>query len=369
MAYTRSNNPRLDDDARHLTQDYPVFGENLSRTSSRSSTVSQASRTTYSGVSEEILERVSQAKTARLAARARYEAALANPDLPNSVITKLEDDLSKSEDELKFARIERTRAKFSNQHFTSSRPLLPAPLPAPAPSQYSPQSLLQPVTEDPVLFLERGEGLRKRGHGASAGEDESLKTTDKLKLTRTKHDHAELPNQEVATPPSSLPPSTLASPLLRSATQFSSGTVPEVPAPSLKQGEGTREWFHRANTLQDEFSPAALDHKAAKGTDRLDSAKSEHRDHAGLSDRHVVLGWSLPPPTLELSPLPLKDPALSLEQGVERRKMGYRTDPRENNLFKIAYKLKFPATERDHAKPSGRSVDTPYKNAQIRLIL
>ncbi|THU80612.1 hypothetical protein K435DRAFT_845040 [Dendrothele bispora CBS 962.96] len=227
MAYTRSNNPRLDDDARHLTQDYPAFGENLSRASSRSSTVSQASRTTYPGVPEDILERVSQAKTARLAARARYEAALANPDLPNSVITKLEDNLSKCEDELKFARIERTRAKFSSQHTTSSRPLLPAPLPAPAPPQYPPKSLLQPVTEDLDLFLERGEELEKLGHkvnvegGCENGRTST--TTNQIDLARTECDSTQLLDQRAATLPGrSLHPSIPVSPLLQIATRFSS---------------------------------------------------------------------------------------------------------------------------------------------------
>ncbi|THU81502.1 hypothetical protein K435DRAFT_809035 [Dendrothele bispora CBS 962.96] len=170
-----SNTARLDDDARHLTQDYPAFGENLSRSSSRSSTVSQASRSAYPGVPEEILERVSQAKTARLAARARYEAALANLDLPNSVVAKLENDLSKSEDELKFARIERTRAKFSNQHVTSpSKSPLSLPLLASSPVRSLPQPSLRPVPEDSALSLERGEGIREWAHRVNVPEDKSL---------------------------------------------------------------------------------------------------------------------------------------------------------------------------------------------------
>ncbi|THV07170.1 hypothetical protein K435DRAFT_848510 [Dendrothele bispora CBS 962.96] len=222
MAYTATNNSRLDDDAHHLTQDYPAFGENLSRASSRSSTVSQASRSAYPGVPEDVLEQVSQAKTARLAARTRYEAALATQGLSQSVILELEDRLLKTEDELKLARIERTRAKFSSPHVHSpSRSPLPSPLPMPSPSRHPPQSLLRPVPEKLAPLLQ-GEDLRCRGGGTGVYEDEPRKTADKLNLARTECDSAQLLDQRAATlPRRSLHPPIPVSPLLQIATQFS----------------------------------------------------------------------------------------------------------------------------------------------------
>ncbi|THU87307.1 hypothetical protein K435DRAFT_867419 [Dendrothele bispora CBS 962.96] len=333
MAHTRSNNPRLDDDARHLTQDYPAFGENLSRASSRSSTVSQASRSAYPGVLEEILERVSQAKTARLAARARYEAALANSNQPSSVITKLEDELSKSEDELKFTRIKRTRAKFSSQHINSSRSPLPPSLPVPPLLQNTSRSPLRRVFEGPAPSLEQGEDLRKPGYRVNVegdfGDRRASMTTNEINLPRTERDSAELLGHHVATLPGwSLPP-ILVSPLLQIATRFCSQPVPE-----------------------DKFSMAALDRKTAKVTDRFNSTRSEYRDHAKHLDRHVNPEWSLLPPILTSSPLPLEDPALPLEQGVEWRRMGYRTDVRENEL-------KFGITECNGAKLPGQPIINP----------
>ncbi|THU93503.1 hypothetical protein K435DRAFT_903526 [Dendrothele bispora CBS 962.96] len=197
MANTTANNSRLDDDARHLTQDYPAFGENLSRTSSRSSTVSQASRSAYPGVPEDVLERVSQAKSARIAARKRYETALATRGLSQSVILELEDRLLKTEDELKLARIERTHAKFSSPHVNSpSRSPLPSPLPMPSPSRHPPQSLLRPVPEKLAPLLQ-GEDLRCRGGGTGVYEDVPRKTADKLNLARTECDSAQLLDQRV----------------------------------------------------------------------------------------------------------------------------------------------------------------------------
>ncbi|THV01799.1 hypothetical protein K435DRAFT_925099 [Dendrothele bispora CBS 962.96] len=314
MAYTRSNNPRLDDDARHLTQDYPAFGENLPRASSRSSTVSQASRTTYPGVPEDVLERVSQAKTARLAARARYEAALANPDFPNSVITKLEDDLSKCEDELKFARIERTRAKFSSQHSASSRPLLPAPLPAPAPPQYPPKSLLQPVTEDLDLFLERGEELEKLDHKVNVEggcENGRASTTNQIDLARTECDSAQLLDQRAATLPGrSLHPSIPVSRLLQIATRFSS-QLRNVPF--LEQREDPSNRCHRDD------AKTGLEDQRLQITDERNLTRTE-RDHAKPLDRHATAAprGSVLPTILTSFPQPLafEDSAPSLlEQG------------------------------------------------------
>ncbi|THU95761.1 hypothetical protein K435DRAFT_966250 [Dendrothele bispora CBS 962.96] len=317
---------------------YPVFGENLSRTSSRSSTVSQASRTTYSGVSEEILERVSQAKTARLAARARYEAALANPDLPNSVITKLEDDLSKCEDELKFARIERTRAKFSGQHFTSSRPLLPAPLPVPAPPQYSSKSLLQPVTEDLDLFLERGEELEKLGHKVNVEggckNRRASTTTNQIDLARTDCDSAQLLDQRAATlPGQSLHPSIPVSPLLQIATRFSSQLRNML---FLEQREDPSDRHQRADAKtglqEDQRSQVADEPNTARTECDLTRFSGQHadtppglsecRDHAKILDRHVAPRSSIPPPLLSsfLQRHGVEYLAPSLEQGGESRK-------------------------------------------------
>ncbi|THU97952.1 hypothetical protein K435DRAFT_857178 [Dendrothele bispora CBS 962.96] len=303
---------------RHLTQDYPAFGENLSRASSRSSTVSQASRSAYPGVPEEILERVSQAKTARLAARARYEAALANPDLPNSVVAKLEDDLSKSEDELKFARIERMRAKFSNSHVTSpSRPSLTPPLLAPSPLRLPLQPSLQPVLEDPARSLEQGEELREWGRGTGVHVDEFLETTEKLKLTRTEHDGVELYSQNVTTlPRRSLLPSIPTSPLLQIASRLSSGPISEDPALLLEQGEDPRKRGHRVDTKMDP------EDKHLQVADKPNPAKTK-RVHAKPWDQSVATSTRslTPPPLLTSSPrlLGIGDSALSMEQGGKPR--------------------------------------------------
>ncbi|THU94542.1 hypothetical protein K435DRAFT_860421 [Dendrothele bispora CBS 962.96] len=160
--------------------------------------MSHASRSAYLGVPEEVLERISQAKTACMAARARYEAALATWNL--LVILELEDELLKSEDKLKFSRIEHMRAKFSSQYINSSRSPLPPSLP------------------DPALSLEQGEEQRYQGHGTSAYEDEPRKTANKLKLAGTERNCVEPFSQDSTTSPRSPLPSILSSPLLLIAT-------------------------------------------------------------------------------------------------------------------------------------------------------
>ncbi|THU99191.1 hypothetical protein K435DRAFT_940494 [Dendrothele bispora CBS 962.96] len=292
-AYTTPSS-RLDDDARHLTQDYPAFGENLSRASSRSSTMSQASRSAYPGVPEEVLERVSQAKTARIAARARYEAALATRGLSHSVILELEDKLSRSEDELKFARIERTRAR----NF-------------------------------------RGEELRYRGHGTSVYEDEPRKTADKLKLAGTERDHVELVSQDSTTSSRSPLPSILVSPLPQIATQSSSQPVPEDLAPFLEQREDPSNQRHRADAKtgpEDQHSQLPNELKLMRTErDRAElsgqwgatlSGLSERRDRSKLLDQHIAPRWSTPSPRLSSSVQPrgFEYLAPSLEQGGELRK-------------------------------------------------
>ncbi|THU94956.1 hypothetical protein K435DRAFT_798507 [Dendrothele bispora CBS 962.96] len=342
---------RLDEDARHLTQDYPALGENLSRASSRSSTVSQASRSAYPEVPEEVLEQVSQAKTARLAARARYEAALANPDLPNSVIIKLENDLSKSEDELKFARIERSRAKFSNRNVNAPSPRspLPPPLLALSPLQIPVQLSLRPVPEDQAPLLEQGEDRRELGDRVNAEGDfrnsRASRTTNKTNLARTERDSAELLGQRVTTLPGRpLPPSIPMSPLLQLASQFSSWPIPKNPALFFEQEEDPKKRGHGADTKTD------LEDEHSQVTNEPNPARAE-RDHAKPWNQRATTStrWSTPPTILTSSPLPLEDPALHLEQGVERRRMGHRINVCENEL-------KIASTEHDRAKISGRSV-------------
>ncbi|THU92945.1 hypothetical protein K435DRAFT_904945, partial [Dendrothele bispora CBS 962.96] len=318
MAYTRSNNSRLDDDACHLTQDYPAFGENLSRASSRSSTVSLASRSAYPGVSEEILERVSQAKTACIAARARYEAALAtgNP----SVILELEDQLSKTEDELKFARIERTRAKFSSQHITSpSRSPLPPPLPAPPPLQVPLQLFSRPVHKDQAPFLEQGQEPRKLGARTDAKTDlgdEHLRAqvVNKPKPARTERDHIELFSQDPTTSPRPLPPPIPVSPLLQIATRFSSQLR---NMPFLEQREDPSNRCHRDD------AKTGLEDQRLQIADERNLTTTKH-DRAKLAGQSVAIspGLSAPPSMVTPPPLPpeVEEPAPFLEWGeVPRR--------------------------------------------------
>ncbi|THU90330.1 hypothetical protein K435DRAFT_864360 [Dendrothele bispora CBS 962.96] len=328
-----SNTARLDDDARHLTQDYPAVGDidNLSRASSRSSTVSQASRSAYPGVPEEILERISQAKSARLAARARYEAALNTRDPSHPVILELEDQLSKIEDELKFARIERTRAKVLSRHASSpSKSPLSPPLPVPSPARHSSQPPLQPVHESLAPFLQ-GEELRYRSHGTSVYEDKPWKTADKLKLAGTERDHVELASQDSATLPRSLLSSILASPLPQIATRFSSQPVLEDLAPFLEQREDPSNRRHR-DDAEDQRSQVANELKLTRTEhDRAElsgqwgatlSGLSERRDRSKLLDQHVAPRWSTPSPQLlsPMQPRGFEYLAPSLERGGESRK-------------------------------------------------
>ncbi|THU82324.1 hypothetical protein K435DRAFT_872418 [Dendrothele bispora CBS 962.96] len=338
MAYTTTNNSRLDDNACRLTQDYPAFRENLSRASSRSSTVSLASRNAYPGVPEEVLERVSQAKTTRLAARARYEAALANPDLPNSAITKLEDDLSKSEDELKLVRIECTRAKFLNQRANSSRPPLPSLSVSPllqSPLQFP----LQPVSEDPAPPLEQGEELRYRGHRPKACKGE---LSNKPKSARTERDHVELLGQDSTTSPRPLPLPLLVPSPRRFYPHLSSQSIPEDPAPPLEQGEEPREWDRRVTYAT-----------AANVVDGPDFAGSGH-DQAKLAklvDRRIDPIW----PTLSslLTPYQLQpgveSSAPSMEQRGKSRKLASDLDC--GACFKAGEEVELPG----HYKHEGHS--------------
>ncbi|THU77366.1 hypothetical protein K435DRAFT_846221 [Dendrothele bispora CBS 962.96] len=325
MAYTATNNSRLDDDARHLTQDYPAFGENLSRASSRSSTVSQASRSAYPGVPEDVLEWVSQAKTARLAARTRYKAALATRGLSQSVILELEDRLLKTEDELKLARIERTHAKFSSPHVHSpSRSPLPSPLPMPSPSRHPPQSLLRPVPEKQAPLLQ-GEDLRCRGGRTGVYEDEPRKTADKLNLARTECDSAQLLDQRAATlPRRSLHPPIPVSPLLQIATQFSTQLR---NMPFLEQREDPSNRCHRND------AKTGLEDQRSQIADERNLTRTE-RDHAKPLDRHATAAprGSVLPTLLTSFPQPLgfedltpslleqggklKEPTLDLDRGV-----------------------------------------------------
>ncbi|THU96146.1 hypothetical protein K435DRAFT_858839, partial [Dendrothele bispora CBS 962.96] len=304
MANTTANNSRLDDDARHLTQDYPAFGENLSRASSRSSTVSQASRSAYPGVPEEVLERVSQAKTACIAARTRYEAVLATRGLSHSVILELEDKLSRSEDELKLARIERTRAKFSSLHVNSpSRSPLPSPLPMPSPSRHSPQSLLRPVPENLAPLLQ-GENLRCRGHETGVYEDEPWKTADKLKLAGTECNSAELLGRHAATlPRRPLPPSIPVSSLLQIATRFSSQLR---NMPFLEQREDPKK-TNLTRTERDHAKPLDRHATAAPRGSVFPTLLTSFPQPLGFED--------LTPSLLEQGGK-LKEPTLDLDRGV-----------------------------------------------------
>ncbi|THV04445.1 hypothetical protein K435DRAFT_791006 [Dendrothele bispora CBS 962.96] len=206
-----------------------------------------ASRSAYPGVSEEILERVSQAKTTRIA------------------------------------------------------------------------SLLWPIPENLAPLLQ-GEELRYQGHGMSAYKDKPWKTANKSKLAGTECDCVELPI-DVVTPPRSLPPAILVSPLSQIASQFSLRPIPEVLAPSLEQGVERKRMGHRINLREDELNILTTEHNRAKI-----SGRSVTNPSTGLS---VPLSMLAPPPL----PPDFEEPAPFLEWGEEpRRRMsnqGFGSKTRE----------------------------------------
>ncbi|THU78212.1 hypothetical protein K435DRAFT_876881 [Dendrothele bispora CBS 962.96] len=166
-------NSRLDDDARRLTQDYPAFGENLSRASSRSSNAAtNTSRSAYPGVPEDILDHIDEARAARDRALANWNAARQDPGVTQAQEVERGHKPSKTADKLKLspsllalsplppnleehnsARSKHDRAKLLGQHvgpgWSALLPLLTrSPLP------------LGVEDSDPSL-LEQGEKLKK----------------------------------------------------------------------------------------------------------------------------------------------------------------------------------------------------------------
>ncbi|THU80272.1 hypothetical protein K435DRAFT_810001 [Dendrothele bispora CBS 962.96] len=364
MAHAYSTpNSRLDDDARRLTQDYPAFGENLSRASSRSSNASNSSRSAYPRVPEDILDQIDKARSARDQALANWNAArrnadvtqalfyvgcppkpstgatlprLAAPTLLRAVLEQPEIRLKQAEDprnlghtanaeaqvtDKTFARIKRTRAKFVSSHVISPpRPLLPPPLPVPSPSWHSPQPLVQLVPENLAPLLQ-GEELRKRAH---------MKRVDNLKVPRTERDHVELSSRDIANPSRLPPPSIPMSPLLQLASQFSSLTIPKDTAQFLEQGEDPRDLDHRADIKMN------LEDKHSQVADGPDFARSE-RDYAKVLDRHVDPRRSTPSLLLAAFPLQtnLANSAPLLEQGKPAPDLNYGASSKTGEEFEI----------------------------------
>ncbi|THU77989.1 hypothetical protein K435DRAFT_877146 [Dendrothele bispora CBS 962.96] len=284
-------NSRLDDNARRLTQDYPAFGENLSRASSRSSNASNTSRSAYPRVPEDILDQIDEARSARDRALANWNSARQDPDVTQARAAELGSEYLEAQQEL-------DRAKHQHRLFyvgrpselsTGTTPRLAAPTP------------LRAVPKQLEIRLKQGEDPRNLGHRANA----EVQVTDKT-FARIERTCAKLSSSHVISPSRPYPPPLLAPSPLQLPVQLSLQPVPEDPVPFLEQ-EG-----HGTSVCGDE---------PLKITDRPNLTRSEH-DHAKVLDRRVEPTWSALSPLLTASSLPtgFENSAPSREQRETSRK-------------------------------------------------
>ncbi|THU81393.1 hypothetical protein K435DRAFT_809103 [Dendrothele bispora CBS 962.96] len=343
--YTTPNS-RLDD-ARRLTQDYPAFGENLSRASSRSSNASDTSRLAYPRVPEDILDQIDEARAARDRALANWNAARQDPDVNQVREAELGSKYLEAQQELD--RAEHQRRVFyvgrPSELSTGTTPRLAAPTP------------LRAVSEQLEIRLKQGEDPRNLGHTANAEVQVTDKTSARIERTRAK-----LSSSHVISPPRPLlpPPLPVPSPS-RHPSQPLVQLVPENLAPLL-EGEDLKKWVHKTSVYKN---------KPLKMADNLKFSRTEH-DHVELASQDVaVQPRSLSPAILaspllqiatrfSLQPIP-EDLAPFLEQREDPNNWCHRADAKtglEDRRLQVANECNLARTERDHAKPLDRHAAT-----------